>query len=421
MSFTCAARTNVGLVRTNNEDSYLVDEELGLYIVCDGMGGHKAGEVASQTACETLKREVHELAPLIERFERTGLNSDAKEIKKAVETAVQNACREIYSKASKDSDCTGMGTTCSMVLMIGHNKGVLGHVGDSRLYMVRQEKLYQLSEDHTYVNELVKRGALTQEQAENHPQANVLTRALGVQASVSADTMVFDVDPGDVFLLCSDGLFSYFQQPQDLIGQLSQDDLEAAVDVLIQQALNGGAHDNCTGVIMRAAPQETDQITAADRIDTLRRIPLFNHLNYKELVKVVGSAQLSKMVPGDFIIREGTLGEEFYVVLTGDVEVTKGENHLVTLKAGGHFGEMSMIDAAPRSATCQAKSDVNVLVIKRGEFFNIIRTEPVIASKLLWSFVQALSGRLRETNEALMGAKQLFGPETNTEFEVFEN
>ncbi len=421
MSITSSARTNVGLVRTNNEDSFLVNEELGLYIVCDGMGGHKAGEVASQTACATLEQEVRNLEPVIDRFKRTGLNSDAKEIKKGVESALQNACREIYTKASKNAECTGMGTTCSMVLMIGHNKGVLGHVGDSRLYMVRKEKLYQLSEDHTYVNELVKRGALTEEQAENHPQANVLTRALGVQASVSADTMVFDVDPSDVFLLCSDGLFSYFQQPQDLIHQLLQDNLEESIDTLIQQALDGGAHDNCTGIIMRSAPMDGDHITAADRIDTLRRIPLFNHLNYKELVKVVGSAQLSQFQPDEFIIREGTVGEEFYVVLTGEVEVSKSTNHLVTLKAGGHFGEMSMIDAAPRSASCQAKDKVNLLVIRRGEFFNLIRSEPVIASKLLWSFVQALSGRLRETNEALLGAKQLFNPDSQSEFEVFEN
>ena len=169
MTISCAADSNVGLVRTNNEDSFLIDEGLGLFIVCDGMGGHKAGEVASQTACEILKREAIELTPLVERFKKTGLNADAKEIKKAVETAVQTACREIYSRASKDSNLTGMGTTCSMVLLIGHNKGVLGHVGDSRLYMVRRKKLYQLSEDHTYVNELVKRGALTAEQAEHHP------------------------------------------------------------------------------------------------------------------------------------------------------------------------------------------------------------------------------------------------------------
>ena len=340
-------------------------------------------------------------------------------LRKAVESAVTAACKEIFRQASRSSEHAGMGTTCTTVLLAGPGKGILGHVGDSRLYVQRGTSVHQLSEDHTYVNELVKRGALSKDQARNHPQGNVLSRAMGVQATVNVDTMIFDIDPGDTFMLCSDGVYNYYSEPQEISSILQTADLNTALNNLIDRALERGGHDNCTAVIFRTGgvtPSEPT-VNAEQRIAILKRIPLFTHLTYNELVKVLGLTQLTRIYAGATIIEEGQPGEEFFVVLAGEVDVFKGGQPLTTLKAGVHLGEMAMIDNAPRSATVRARTDVNLLSMRRDEFFGLIRTEPVIASKLLWAFVKVLSGRLRDTNEALQGARSEKGQ--SEEFEIF--
>ncbi|OGQ90605.1 MAG: hypothetical protein A2289_06450 [Deltaproteobacteria bacterium RIFOXYA12_FULL_58_15] len=417
MQLTVASRTDVGRVRTNNEDSFFADPALGLFVVCDGMGGHSAGEVASQMACNIIKRELEAASKQREKYLQSGKPSDIKGLRKAVEAAIHTACKEVFKKASKSPEHAGMGTTVTVVLIAGHDKGILGHVGDSRLYVARGGAVHQLSEDHTYVNELVRRGALTKEQAKNHPQGNVLSRALGVQPNVPVDTMVFDMDPGDTYLLCSDGLYNYFPNTPELADGLGNPDLNTGLNLLIDRALDRGGHDNTTGITFRVGgepPPEGHATAAEQRIAILKRIPFFSHLSYNELVKVVGLTQLARVKAGDVFITEGEPGDELYVVLAGDVQVIKGEQVIVNLNAGAHIGEMALIDNAPRSASVRAQSDVNLLVMRREEFFSIIRSEPVIATKLLWSFVQVLSGRLRDTNEAL-ARKEL----DDDELEVF--
>ena len=422
MEITVASRSDVGRVRTNNEDNYLVDKDLGLYIVADGMGGHNAGEVASQATCEILQRELQGMVKLRDKYLQSGKSSDIKSLRKGIAQAIATACKEIYKRAGKNSEQSGMGTTCTLVMMVGEGKAILGHVGDSRLYVLRGGVVHQLSEDHTFVNELVKRGAITKAQAKNHPQGNVLSRALGVQPSVSVDTMIFDVDAADTYLLCSDGLYNYFPDSKELAQGLSAAELESGLNHLIDTALERGGHDNTTGIAFRMGgqPPPAETATAAEqRIAILKRIPIFAHLTYNELVKVVALTQLRQVGADTPFIKEGERGDELFVVLAGEVEVTKDGNVLVTLKAGAHLGEMGMIENAVRSATVTAKTPANLLVMRREEFFGLIRSEPVIATKLLWSFVQVLSGRLRETNEALQGARKELTEQEEQGFEIF--
>ncbi|MBI5508154.1 MAG: Stp1/IreP family PP2C-type Ser/Thr phosphatase [Deltaproteobacteria bacterium] len=421
MDVTVATRTDVGRVRTNNEDSFFADADLGLFVVCDGMGGHSAGEVASRAAMEAIRDEIKNAGKAREKFITSGKSADLKALRKTLETAIHTACREVFKLASKNPELAGMGTTCTVVLMAGHQKGILGHVGDSRLFVMRGGQVHQLSEDHTYVNELVKRGALTREQAKNHPQGNVLSRALGVQPTVPVDTMIFDMDPGDTYLLCSDGLYNYFPDASELQVGLTAPKIDDGINALVDRALERGGHDNVTGVVFRiggATPLASDATAAEQRIAILKRIPFFAHLNYNELVKVVGLTQMARVAAANRFITEGEPGDELYVVLAGEVEIIKGDAVIVSLKAGAHIGEMALIDNAPRSATVRAKTDVNLLVMRREEFFGLIRSEPAIATKLLWSFVQVLSGRLRDTNEALQGARRELNQQSE-ELEVF--
>jgi serine/threonine protein phosphatase PrpC len=417
-----AGLTDVGRVRANNEDAYFADASMGLFVVCDGMGGHSAGEVASKICCDTLAREGKNLLQAKETYERSNNPADVKAIASAVEQAMAVACKEIFAQATSNPKQQGMGTTCTVVFLAGHGKGILAHVGDSRLYVLRGGQVHQLSEDHTYVNELVKRGVLTKEQSVNHPQGNVLSRAMGVQPSVATDTMIFDMDPDDTFLLCSDGVHTYFPKADELAGILRGKEMEEIGKQVVKTALERGGHDNCTAIVFRVDTPPVSisapEIAAQDRIAALQKIPIFAHLTYHELVKVLGLTQMSHLAPSTTFIHEGQTGHEFFVILKGEVDVIKAGAMLSSLGAGAHLGEMAMVDNSPRSATVTTRTDTTLLVMRREEFFGIIRGDPVIASKLLWSFVKVISGRLRKSNDALHDARQEFNQDS-AEFNLF--
>lgn len=409
MKLVAVGQTDVGQKRDHNEDAFLVDDALGLYVVCDGMGGHAAGEIASAHAIQTVRRVVQENARALEQLKAEDLPENRERVQRLVERAVQSACGEIYRMATEDTGKAGMGTTLVMMLMVGQ-KGIMGHVGDSRVYLNRQDQLHQLSEDHSYVAEMIKRGRMTEEEAKTSPYANVITRAVGIQESVEVDTLLMDILPGDTILLCSDGLHGYTSDKKELSTMLAVDNVNSIPPGLIHVANSRGGKDNITAIVIRAM---TDgQNSAAEharaeevnlKLDILKKIPIFRYLTYQELVRVLNSTYVSPYQQGDVIIREGDNGEELFIVLSGTVKISSRGEHLAELGAGGHFGEMALVDHSPRSATVEATTHARMLVMQRTGFYTLIRKEPALAVKLLWSFVQGLSRRLRDTNNQLSG------------------
>src|SRR2546423_1169147 len=212
------AATDVGRKRGHNEDNYLVDKKLSLFVVADGMGGHAAGEIASALAVRTVHEEIKKDRQLIEDYENGATGAakvTAKDILNLLEFAVQRACARIHEEAQEDQQKRGMGTTLSALLLVA-NKGFIGHVGDSRIYMMRGGKVQQLTEDHTVFNELIKRGKLTRDQIERVAHKNAITRAVGVYERVEIDTLLIELLAGDQFLLASDGLHGYVHDPDEL-------------------------------------------------------------------------------------------------------------------------------------------------------------------------------------------------------------
>lgn len=225
-----------GCVRKNNEDSLLVLPEVGLFAVADGMGGHNAGEIASGIAIEELKKRASELATL----ERDRLESWMLE-------AVAEANREVYEASFRNPETEGMGTTLTALVIKG-NKAVIGHVGDSRIYLWREGRLSLLSEDHSMVNELVRLGQLSAERARNHPHKNILSRALGIDRNTDIDCFQLEVQEGDVFLLCTDG-FSNVIEDEEMVSEFSgPDGWDVHLERLKELVLKRGAPDNFTVV-----------------------------------------------------------------------------------------------------------------------------------------------------------------------------
>ena len=227
-------RTDTGLIRKLNEDAAWYDEKRAIYAVADGMGGHQAGEVASGIAIEAVKS-------MAQRERTPGV--------RALKEMVRAAHNAIAAHAAAHSECAGMGTTLS-VLWRGGNYAYIAHVGDSRIYRFREDKLERITQDHSLVEELVRAGIISSEEARTHPRRNVITRALGTQGENEPDLLVSDVQKGDVFLLCSDGLNSMIED-EAIEKTLRENDLEHAADSLIAQALNAGGRDNVTLILCR--------------------------------------------------------------------------------------------------------------------------------------------------------------------------
>ena len=233
-----AGKTDPGRVRRRNEDAFVVDPPL--FAVADGMGGAQAGEVASRLAAAAFReyREADELAP-----------------EERVRAIIKEANRRIYDRARTDSEVSGMGTTVTAALL-GDGGVVIGHVGDSRAYRIRDGRLEQLTEDHSLVADLMRSGRLTPEEAEGHPQRSVITRALGTDRDVDVDTLVIEAEAGDLFLLCSDGL-STMVSDADLLRTVERaGTLDEAARDLVRAANRGGGEDNVTVVLFRLDPDE---------------------------------------------------------------------------------------------------------------------------------------------------------------------
>ncbi|HEY5611871.1 MAG TPA: Stp1/IreP family PP2C-type Ser/Thr phosphatase [Thermoanaerobaculia bacterium] len=250
-----AQRSDVGKVRTENQDFSILtvpEEENAqkgrLMIVADGMGGHRGGATASRMAATIIKSEY--------------LGAESPDIQESLRRALTTANGKIFTEAQTNPDLRGMGTTCS-VLVVRDGEAYLAHVGDSRIYRVRGDEIKQLTEDHSLVASMVREGLLTSKEAEVHPRRNVLQRSLGVAEDVDVDVSAATaVLPGDVFILCSDGLHG--QVKEDEILEMAKQSPEEAVEALVNRAIERGAPDNVTVIVARAEEVKTPDATTPD-------------------------------------------------------------------------------------------------------------------------------------------------------------
>ncbi len=249
--------SDVGRRRKTNQDAFIVDDELGLYVVADGMGGHKGGEVASQEAVDTIhdtvireRAALDEVEPLLSEnlWEPEVTPPVMFQALRSLESAVQAAAYMVFGLAQHDPDRQGMGTTISVLALRGRF-ALTAQVGDSRIYLSREGKAKQLTQDHTLINWQLKRGLITEEQARRSREKHIITRAVGSKEYVNVDTRFVQVQPGDSFLLCSDGLHAYVDETQ--IALFLKLKPEHAVQRFVGTANQRGGRDNITAVVVK--------------------------------------------------------------------------------------------------------------------------------------------------------------------------
>lgn len=242
-------KTDVGMVREHNEDSSLIDPAGNYFIVADGMGGHAAGEVASAMAVAEMNEALSSAREKLADFAQNPSEEGRKALIELVEVAVKATHQAVFERGTRESDKKGMGTTLE-VLVVADAEAFLAHVGDSRTYLLRGGKMYQVTTDHTVAEILLLEGKLTPEEARFSPLRTVLVNAIGVSQDVLVDLAHIELREGDKLLLCSDGMHDYFPSERELGELLLEKSGQEGLDRLVKLAKDRGGHDNITGVLV---------------------------------------------------------------------------------------------------------------------------------------------------------------------------
>jgi serine/threonine protein phosphatase PrpC len=390
-----SANTHPGHRRTSNEDALLADETHGLFVVADGVGGRAAGEVASALTIETFEKAAPMLADLVKGYAESPDWNSRNRVLEALDKVCQNASARVYEEAELNGR-RGM-TTTLVVALVGGGSAFLAHVGDSRAYLVRDGLIRQLTEDHSMVNDLVRSGQMSWEDARRSRYRNVITRAIGLYPNVQADLMSIEILSGDRILISSDGLSD--PVPTNKIEEIAcQNDVQTAGRDLVQAALDGGGPDNVTVVLVE--PEATPETASARaRAQVMQDLFLFQGLPYHARLRVSRICRDVKFVPGQALVRDGDLGDAMYVIAQGEVSVSHNGVELAQLTAGEHFGELGLMEDQTRTATVSGTTHGLALVIDRSDLREFCSREPALGNALLWRLLQTLGQRLRVTND----------------------
>lgn len=401
MQIQSTAISDVGLKREHNEDSCLTDDGHCLYAVADGMGGALAGEVASALAIERVRSF---FGPRVAELRAGDHHAPAfrQRLARLMDAAIQDACQQVYRAAVGDAaGKAGMGTTLTVLLLLDR-VAVVGHVGDSRMYLKRNDTLYPLTQDHCFVNEMVQRGALSEEDALKHPLANVLTRAVGPQQNVVADVNVLDVYHGDLFYLCSDGISKGVDERQVLeVLTRAEGAITAAAAELVRAANDAGGDDNATAVLVRVTQSDQTQASShqesvEEKIGVLERLPLFAGLPHAHLQAVVSLAGTQALTSGEVVVAAGRVSRRFFVLVRGRVVLSLHGAEVLEVSPGTLFGDVECFDGKPAVLQATSMTPSVVLTFERDHLEDLCRRDPALGVALLWRFTMAISSRVDE-------------------------
>lgn len=391
------ARTDVGRKRKNNEDSLLATADHGLFVVADGVGGRNAGELASAITVNTFQKYGPKLKEAVEAFAEDPSQDKRNTVLALLDEAATTSSKRVYEAAS-NAGRQGM-TTTLVAAVVGGGAAFIVHVGDSRAYLLRSGKLRQLTEDHSMVNQLLRQGSITREEAKVSRYRNVITRAVGLYPSVQADTLFVELVSGDRLMLCSDGC-SDLVSPEAMREMMEHGSVNDSTDALIEASLDAGGKDNITVIVV-----ETESVLESERVAAraraMEQLFLFSDLPFHARLRVGRIVSERAAKPGETVMRQGDRGDMMFTVVAGTVAVLVDEREVAELGPGEHFGELALVDELPRSASIVAKGEVSLLTISREDLRSFCMQEPSLGNQVLWKLAATLGSRLRDTNRLL--------------------
>lgn len=387
------AVTDVGKVRSHNEDAYWLDPERGIFVVCDGMGGHAAGEVASGIAVSVVRQNW--TSPRVEDLSKAWLATGTLKARRALLAAVRDGANKahdaIVAEATADPSKEGMGTTLVGVVVVGSD-AIVTHAGDSRAYLVRGKISMQLTEDHTLVARLAASGVDIDMAGDIARFRSMLTNALGIGDEGKAQTFMVPLVDGDRLLLCSDGVSEYVDEAE--VGEVltGQPSPMRAAQRMVELALDRGGHDNATAVVLRVIEAGTSPRAQSDiehEQEVAARCPLFARLTPQRRLRLLHISVGRDLAAGEFLPPVALGGRVAWVIIEGEVEAggrARGPGSLV-------YAESLIPDRAPvgRERYQTARTDVQALVIRCDDFTELCNEDAELAEILYSSLADTLT------------------------------
>lgn len=373
-----------GLVRSNNEDSYYIDREKGIYIVCDGVGGGNAGEVASSLAIKETVSYLEEDFSFLEECRAGNCKDD--DIFRFAAGAVRHACKAIHDKGNREENCKGMGTTLTMAITIG-GRVLICHVGDSRAYLVSGEDVHQISEDHTLVKEFLEKGFIESEEDAPEYMHHTLTRSLGMSSSVDVDCVMISVNEGEKIVLCSDGVSNYIQFTDELINLVKDQDLEVNVEALVAFALKSRGEDNATVIVMEVLDDKTvsEEVFLEERqiMEVLQTSHIYSGLSYTELARMRSYMAVVRLKKEDILIRKNETYSGFFIVMNGGILSGNG-----LLVRGEGIGLTTLVHEEKCPEELTAVSETKLLYFSSKKFEVSSKRYPLITNQILKNLIK---------------------------------
>ena len=404
MKFNAWISTDVGNVKTVNEDSAWALPEQGLFVVADGVSGREAGEVASLTLVREFERRAPALMDKIK--ERDPLKNDEhrEELLRDLVELIDDINGVVYQLGQQPEYNGGIATTV-VAMLVWQNAAFVAHVGDSRVYLVRNKKIFRITEDHTYAELLKKQhGAQALPERLSKRYSHVLTRSIGSHPRVDVDVIFFDFYAGDRFLLCTDGLTDYLSGQELLQAMITAPTDRVAQDLVMEAKVRGG-RDNITAIFIEVEDSPAHRTQTLPQMDTLKKVDflgelvLFRQLTTLELLRVLRVVYEQSYADGDTIVSQGQRSDAIYLIVEGSVRVERGGKTLTTLKTGDHFGELSMFDHTTSTVDVISQGQTLVFAVPHQHFKSMIGEDHALGNKLLWNITYQLANHLTHMNQ----------------------
>lgn len=383
------ARTDIGLRRTQNEDALLALSDQGVFVVADGVGGRRAGELAAALTVSTFQGAATALQDQVRAY----ADNPSAESRAATLALLEETSNTASKRVFEVAQSTGRpGMTSTFVAAIcGGGSVFIAHVGDSRAYLWREDALRLLTEDHTVINDLTpeQRAQLSPERLRKY--GSVITRAIGQYPTVKVDTAHLDLLAGDRLFLCSDGLTDMLDH-EAICRRLREPNIRDVVNLLVSGALEAGGVDNIT--VVGVDPHgSTDAQGVHARTHVMAELSLFEGLTDQQRLRISRVFSDRFVEPGEVLFREGEHGDCLFVVVSGQFAVTHGGNPVGDYGPGDHFGEMGLVKDVPHSVSITSSDFGHLLSIDREGLRAYCVREPTIGSLVMWHLLDALAGR----------------------------